>query len=245
MSKIIFITGTDTGVGKTVLTAMLLRHLREEGVDALAMKPFCSGSRGDARLLRSLQENLLTLDEVNPFFFKKPVAPAAAGGLKNKLSLDAIARKIRAMADRCDVLLVEGIGGLLVPLSEKLTVADVISALKCPVIVVSANKLGTINHTLMTCKILQDIDVKRLRVVMVDQAKPDVSAAKNPEIIAKMASTGPVFLVPNLKIFKGNTREIKINVKFLKKTLARILEDDSFMPVLPLRRKKRLINKTR
>ena len=74
MEKIIFVTGTDTGVGKTVLTAMLLTYLRKKGANALGMKPFCSGSRGDARLLRACQKGCLTLDEINPFYFDKPLA---------------------------------------------------------------------------------------------------------------------------------------------------------------------------
>lgn len=64
-----FITGTDTGVGKTVLTALLLSHLRQSGCSALAIKPFCSGGRGDAHLLHSLQNDDLTLDQINPFYF--------------------------------------------------------------------------------------------------------------------------------------------------------------------------------
>src|SRR5271154_6727959 len=100
MTKIIFITGTDTGVGKTVVTALLLRHLRRAGCNALAIKPFCSGSRADARLLLSFQKNLLTLDEINPFFFNQPVAPAAGGGRRKTIPLDTVLRKIRAVARR-------------------------------------------------------------------------------------------------------------------------------------------------
>ena len=76
--KIIFITGTDTGVGKTVLTALLLRHLRRSGRAAFAMKPFTCGSRSDAKLLHALQNRELTLNEINPFYFREPVAPLVA-----------------------------------------------------------------------------------------------------------------------------------------------------------------------
>src|ERR1700722_1153192 len=113
MAKIIFITGTDTGVGKTVVTALLLQHLRQTGCNALAMKPFCSGSRADARLLLSLQKKVLTLNEINPFFFKQPVAPAAARGHRRIISLDTILQRIRAISGRCAVLLVDGVGGVL------------------------------------------------------------------------------------------------------------------------------------
>ena len=74
-SNITIISGTDTGVGKTVLAGFLVFYLRRTGVDAVALKPFCSGSRADARHLRSMQDNVLTLDEINPFYFRQPVAP--------------------------------------------------------------------------------------------------------------------------------------------------------------------------
>ena len=76
--RIIFITGTDTGVGKTLLTGLLLHHLRQSGCHALAMKPFCSGSRADAEFLHAVQDGELTLDEINPFFFAEPLAPLVA-----------------------------------------------------------------------------------------------------------------------------------------------------------------------
>jgi dethiobiotin synthetase len=223
MAKIIFITGTDTGVGKTVVTALLLRHLRQAGCNALAIKPFCSGSRADARLFRSLQNNLLTLDEINPFFFKQPAAPAAAGCRRKTIPLDTVLRKIGAVGRRCDVLLVEGIGGLLVPLGKNYTVADLISRLHCPTLIVSRNRLGTINHTLLTVKALQAVGIKRLRIVMVEDKKPDISARSNPKIIKKMALSGPVFLIPNLGSRASSAGVIKINAVFLKKMLARIV----------------------
>src|SRR5581483_3100804 len=76
--RILFITGTDTGVGKTLLTAMLLHHLRVAGRRTLAMKPFCSGGRDDVELLHALQDGELTADEINPFYFSEPTAPLVA-----------------------------------------------------------------------------------------------------------------------------------------------------------------------
>src|SRR5215471_13308077 len=71
-SRLIFITGTDTGVGKTVLSAMLLSHLRAGGCHALGLKPFCSGARADVDLLRAVQARELTREEINPFYFPEP-----------------------------------------------------------------------------------------------------------------------------------------------------------------------------
>ena len=112
--KILFITGTDTGAGKTVLTALLLAHLRSQGVNALAMKPVCAGSRSDVRLLQSLQPGELSDDEMNPFWYQTPVAPiAAARGYRKKPTQANLKKAIQGLRGRCDILLVEGAGGLI------------------------------------------------------------------------------------------------------------------------------------
>jgi dethiobiotin synthetase len=232
MKNIIFITGTDTGVGKTVLTSLLTRFLRDEGCDALAMKPFCSGSRGDARLLRAAGDDLLTLDEINPFYFEKPVAPAADGGRGKIVSLDTVMGKIRAVSDRCDVLLVEGSGGLLVPLGKNYTIADVIAGLGCPALVVSRNRLGTISHTLLTVRVMESVGIKEIGIVVMEAGRPDISSRNNLRFIREMASSRPVFSVPNLGKKASNTREMKNNAKKMKKVLAPITGDAIFNLVL-------------
>jgi len=224
-ANIIFVTGTDTGVGKTVLTTLLTRHLRRSGRNALAMKPFCSGSRADVRLLRRAQDHLLTEDEINPFFFAQPLAPAAAAGRRKYIRIDSVVRKIRAVAARCEILLVEGIGGILVPLEKNFTVADLILKLGCPVIVVGWNRLGTINHTLLTVRFLEAAGVEQVVVVLMSAKKPDKSAKSNPKMIEKMLPRTPVLVLPHL----GKKAVAKINVRFLKKSLARLLGDDNLV----------------
>jgi dethiobiotin synthetase len=244
MAKLIFITGTDTGVGKTVLTAMLLCHLRGHGVNALAIKPFCSGSRADAVLLHHFEKNYLTLNEVNPFFFKEPVAPVAARP-KKEIPLDKVLAKIRALSKRCDVLLIEGVGGLLVPLAADYTVADLIGRLKPAVMVVSRNSLGTLNHTLLTARELQDIGVNRFTILMVDGKTPDVSVRTNPVILQKMLPHCQLISIPYLGESASNYEGVKKNSLFLKKTLAQISRDDSLASFFRKKGKKRMFNKTR
>src|SRR5437868_2134606 len=133
--KIIFVTGTDTGVGKTVFTGLLLHHLRTGGCHALAMKPFCSGGRADVKLLRALQEAELDEDEINPFYFPEPIAPLVSSRRHHRaVLLGEVVHRIKKVARRCDVLLIEGSGGLLVPLGEKYLVSDLIRRLECDVI---------------------------------------------------------------------------------------------------------------
>ena len=129
-----FITGTDTGVGKTVLTALLARYLRERGVKAAALKPVCSGGRDDARVLHAAMRNgALTLDEINPWHFRAPVAPLLAARRERKrVRLAEVLAHVRAMQKRFDVLLVEGAGGLLSPLGEDFNSRDLIDGTCAP-----------------------------------------------------------------------------------------------------------------
>jgi dethiobiotin synthetase len=224
MKKILFVTGTDTGAGKTVLTAMLLAFLRAGGVRALGMKPFCSGSRGDARLLHSLQRECLSLDEVNPFYFDKPLAPAAAAGRARPVApLEGALRQIRLLAGRCDLLVVEGAGGLLAPLGEGYAARDLIRRLRCKAMVVCANRLGVINHVLLTAEALKHAGIKDFTVVMMGVRKPDISAASNPRLIRRLLPANPVFCLPYLGFGASKPGAVKNNVKYLKKTLAQLL----------------------
>ncbi len=219
MKKVLFVTGTDTGVGKTVLTALLLAHLRARGRDALGMKPFCSGARNDARLLHSLQKGCLTLDEVNPFYFDKPLAPARA---PKKVAFQDALDRICRLANRCEVLLIEGAGGLLAPLGDNYTARDLIAALPCKTIVVSRNRLGTINHTLLTIEALQDIAKKDVAVVLMSIGKPDLSASSNAKMLLQRLPSAGVFTIPYLGFRAATTGAVKKNAIFLKKVLARL-----------------------
>jgi dethiobiotin synthetase len=227
VKKILFVTGTDTGAGKTVLTSMLLAFLRRGGGCALGMKPFCSGSRDDARLLHSLQKECLTLDDVNPFYFDKPLAPAAAaksGG--QKVSLAAVLRKIHLLAARCDLLVIEGVGGLMTPLGPGYTVRDLIRRFDCKIIVVCLNRLGVINHALLTAEALQNAGMEDFTFVMMGVRKPDISAASNPQMIRQKLPSFPVFCLPYLGIKASTTTAVKRNAKYLKKRLAPLAGDD-------------------
>ena len=226
--RILFITGTDTGVGKTLLTGLLLHHLRQSGCHALAMKPFCSGSRADTGLLRALQGGELTPEEITPFFFAEPLAPLAAARIHHRSTrLPDVLRRIKLVASRCQCLLIEGIGGLLVPLGEGFTVRDLIAKLGCEVIVVSRNRLGTINHTLLTIEALQHIGIKRLKVVLTSSRQGDSFTGSNRRVLAELLAPPPVFSVGFLGRNPLRVGAVKKNQKKMKKTLARILASGS------------------
>ena len=226
--KTLFITGTDTGAGKTVLTALLLVHLRSQGVNALAMKPICTGPRSDVRLLQSLQRGELSDDEMNPFWYQAPVAPivAAKDSLK-KPTLAHLNKSMQGLRERCDMLLVEGAGGLMVPLAKKLTWEGLIKSLECPVLVAAKNQLGVINHGLLTINRLQTIGVKHFGFCLIDHRqvrKRDSAEAENQRILNEFSQKCPVFKIPSMGSSLINSEKIKVSQKKFKKSLAQILE---------------------
>lgn len=222
--RIIFITGTDTGVGKTIFTGLLVHHLRTAGSHALAMKPFCSGGRADVRLLRAMQDAELTEQEINPFYFPEPVAPlVSARQRKRAVPLREVVQRIKEIAARCECLLIEGSGGLMVPLGEGYLVSDLIRALNCEVIVVSRNRLGTINHTLLTVGALKNLGAKRITVALMavnNLGKTDVSCATNESILSELLLPMPVHAIEFLGKNPSKTGVLKKNYKKVKKTLA-------------------------
>jgi dethiobiotin synthetase len=226
--QFLFITGTDTGAGKTTLTALLLHHLRASGVSALALKPICTGPRTDVRLLQSLQRGALTDDEMNPFCYPTPAAPiTAARACWKKPTLTRLKKAIERAGEKCDLLLIEGAGGLMVPLAKDLTWEELLQSLQCPVLVAANNKLGVINHTLLTVKRLQSLGAERLGVCLMNQC-PARGGGKarqaNFDILRENCGKVPVFEIPFLGGKPVNSGQIQASQKKIKKVLVQILK---------------------
>ena len=223
--RTIFVSGTDTGVGKTVLAASLVHYLRSKGERALGMKPFCSGGRDDVKLLQRVQPGELTDDDANPFYFPEAVAPLiAARKHRRKITLAEAVRRIRAVERRCDILIVEGSGGLFVPLGEKFMVAGLIRALKCEVLIVARNRLGTINHTLLTVEAAKQLRPQNMKVVLMDCGDRDESIATNLKTMRELLAPISVVEYPFLGQKPANLQGFRRNQKILEKVLARVLE---------------------
>jgi len=155
-----FITGTDINVGKTYITKLLVESLRAEGKYAVGFKPISCGDRDDATILAAASGNL-PLDEVNPLHFSSAVAPHVAALLENKTINPAeIIASYQTISGNYDPVIVEGAGGWEVPITETYFVSDLAKDLNIPVILVAANRLGALNHILLT---LTAIEAKGLK----------------------------------------------------------------------------------
>lgn len=162
-----FITGTDTDAGKTYVTCLLIEALRRAGRDAVGFKPFACGDRRDPLMLQKAGGDVLSVEEVNPVFLKVPASPYAAALLENRQVDVAAARQaFHALAARHAQVLVEGAGGWEVPLAGRETMADFAASLGLPVIVVVNNRLGCLNHTLLTVHAIQQRGLRCAGVIL-------------------------------------------------------------------------------
>ncbi len=159
-----FVTGTDTGVGKTCVAAALLRALVQSGGNAVGMKPVASGCRETPEGLRSADAEALVANssivpaysEVNPYAFLDPVAPHLAAAARSvSIRVDVIRAHFDRLARRASWMVVEGAGGWRVPLNEAETMADLARALGLPVLLVVGLRLGCLNHALLTVEAIR------------------------------------------------------------------------------------------
>jgi len=201
-----FITGTDTGVGKTYITAQLCNMFRQAGFDVGVMKPISSGGRADAQYLLKQTGLKDPIDLVNPIHFKPPVAPTIAAKLAgqsiNIRRIFSCYKKLKAIHK--DGILIEAVGGVLVPLAKNYLVVDLIKALRLPAIIIIRPTLGTINHTLLT------IDALKARKVpisgfIVNYGLPGnkpktrlerLTAKLSPQIIEQISGVREINIVP-------------------------------------------------
>ncbi len=203
-----FITGTDTEVGKTLVAAGLARALKQRGLDVGVMKPIESGCRWvddalvpeDATFLKAVAESGDDLDLISPYRLEHPLAPSLAAEMEGRsISLDVIRDRYRTLEARHELTLVEGVGGLMVPLTTGLLVSDLIKLLDLPVLIVSRNTLGTINHTLLTVHHARSLKLDILGIIL-NQSSPstDSSSQSNAREIENFAKTPVLGAVPFL-----------------------------------------------
>lgn len=151
-----FITGTDTDAGKTYVTCLLIEALRRAGKDAVGYKPFACGDRHDPLAIQQACGGILSVEEINPVFLKVPASPYAAALLENRTVDVEVGRQgFYSLAARHSIVIVEGAGGWEVPLAGQETMADFAANLNLPIIVVVNNRLGCLNHTLLTVRNIQ------------------------------------------------------------------------------------------
>jgi dethiobiotin synthetase len=184
----VFVTGTDTGVGKTWVSCALARAWSDQGARVGVFKPAESGDGGDALALLKAARCPLPLDLVRPYAFKRPLAPAVAAAEEGtRVSLAGLKLCYRQIAAASDRVLVEGAGGLLVPYGPRLDGAGLAKALGLPVLIIARAKLGTINHSLLTVEAARRRGLRVLGVVLNGpHERRDPSVPLNAKVIRRL-----------------------------------------------------------
>jgi dethiobiotin synthetase len=221
----LLVTGTDTGVGKTFVACALAHALRARGRTVAVMKPVETGVTErpeDAVALREAAGDPASLDEICPYRLRAPVAPAVAARLEGAtIDLARLETLVRRRLDAADVLLVEGAGGLLVPIADSVTYADLAARLRLPLVVVAANRLGAVNHCALTARVAAAMGLHVLGIVLSNLTpERDLSADTNADSIGALTGLpilgelphvdGPAAAVPALRLpasFAGPSKE--------------------------------------
>jgi dethiobiotin synthetase len=195
----LFITGTDTGVGKTFVTSLVARHFRGEGLDVGVMKPISTGpaAENDAVWLKKVLKLSDPLELINPIRLKHPLAPYPASKIENrKLKIGTIFQAYKKLCALHDLVLVEGIGGVMVPIKKDYLVIDLIKDFSLPTIIVARPKLGTINHTLLTIEALKKRRVNIFGIIINGYTGKDLSEKTNASVITEISGVPILTKIP-------------------------------------------------
>lgn len=206
----IFATATGTDTGKTFVTAGLIRHLRALGRSSEAIKPIMSGfdpanaKNSDAGILLTALGRAVTdenIARISPWRFSAPLSPDMAASREGRtIDLDTLIGHSRAAiaSTKADVFFIEGIGGVMVPLDDRHTVADWMAALKVPVLLVAGSHLGTISHTLTCLDVLARRDLEIAAIAVSETMESTVPLDETVDAIARFAGATPTIGIPRL-----------------------------------------------
>ncbi|KAA6447724.1 dethiobiotin synthase [Bacillus swezeyi] len=201
-----FVTGTDTGVGKTVISCGLAAVLKEKKIDVGVFKPFLSGMRSshpqsDTALLKQMSQTCLSHEDITPFEFKEPLAPYIAAELEGKaVSLEEAVNHWKKIRTQHDCFIVEGAGGIAVPLGKGYLVSHFIKALELPVVIVARPNLGTINHTYLTVQYAKGMGLEVIGIVINGtSSRPSLDQETNPDMIEELCGVPILGVTPKLQ----------------------------------------------
>ena len=181
---VFLVVGCDTGVGKTVFSGLLGSYLSNTGLRFQLVKPFCSGGTKDIHFLKAVNAEIGR--EVNYWYGDEPISPAAwEFSTGNQIDFENIIKSLReeSKRDDCDALLVEGVGGLLAPITRNHTVASLGQELSSKLIIIAQNRVGVINHVLLTVEAATSRGLSVASVILMSQKEPDASVVHNAELI--------------------------------------------------------------
>lgn len=224
----VFITGTDTGVGKTIITGGLAGALRSLGYKIAVYKPLQSGAETDdngqlyapdLKFVCDIDKSITTRCS---YLLKIPAAPSISAQYENvEVDIDQIQADYKELSENNDIVLVEGAGGITVPLYKLFTVTDLIKLLDIPVIIVARPNLGTINHTVLTVEYARKNNIKVIGIIISGYPvnTGDIAIKTAPDIIQQLTQIENIAIIPEIKGISEDQFESKILIEEIKKNI--------------------------
>jgi len=205
-----FVTGTDTGVGKTFVTSGLVRFSRSRGIDSVGMKPICTGENNDVRQLLEASGTCEPEHLINPVWYRTPVAPYTASMIEDRLiDLDSIREAFDHLAKRHGRVLVEGAGGIAVPIFAHYDFRDLARDLRLNVIIVAANRLGVLNHARLTVEAVRAAGLNCSLIVLNSvHAESDFSQPTNLSVLENLVDVPVMSVEHNQSDFEGLAKRL-------------------------------------
>lgn len=200
-----FIAGTDTEIGKTFITSLIASFFTQKGLNVLMQKWVQTGDADDALFVyekigkKNMLDDKEFLKIACPYKFSYPASPHLASMLENqKIDIEIIKKSYYEISKKCEILLVEGSGGIMVPLTEDTLFLDLLKELEMPVILVARAGLGTINHTLMTAKLLESNNINIMGIILnnLDNNREEIIINDNAMIISKFSGVKNIIIMP-------------------------------------------------
>ncbi len=205
-----FVTGTDTEVGKTFIAAGLAYAAQSKGMSVGISKPISCGGIADARFYKRQLKLRDSIDSINPVKFRQPLSPyAAMKNEKKKIDLHKIKESVKNLAKDRDLVLVEGLGGALAPIKKGYYVADLIKDLNIPCVIIARAGLGTINHSLMTIEALKKRKIKIAGIIMNGFEGREISQRSNAQVIEELSGVRVIGKIKAKSSFKALVDQIQ------------------------------------
>ena len=199
MAQSIFVTGTGTEIGKTVIAGGIAACLKDSGIDVGVMKPISSGDTADAEFLKHAAQVDDDLSTINPIYLRHPLAPSVAARIEDReIDLSDIETAFATLQQKYDVVIVEGVGGIAVPIQDDFLVVHLINRLQLPILIVAQVGLGTLNHTLLTVAFARQFNLQIVGIVLngLTPETAGIAEATNPVEIEKLTGIPVIGVVP-------------------------------------------------
>lgn len=223
MAQGIFVTGTGTEIGKTVIAGGLAASLNASGIHVGVMKPISTGDTADAQFLKHAAQVDDELSVINPIYLQHPLAPSVAARIENReIDPSEIDAAFAELQGKYDFVIVEGVGGIAVPIRDDFLVVHLIDRLQLPILIVAQVGLGTLNHTLLTVAFARQFNLQIVGIVLngLDSETAGIAEATNPVEIEKLTGVPVIGVVPYEKRLDTDHPDVTFLADFMNQHIA-------------------------